>query len=134
MGFRSRREAARRGDETRPFHAAPGSLRIRRSRASVLAAGLAMGAVVAGLAASPASAILYRIKPGHWVSYESRLGKPTPHTSPKSMRLSSGSNYEIFNGSDGYLNYSGGPIMPSSKAYVFVWKGPITRGATSGAA
>jgi hypothetical protein len=79
-----------------------------------------------------ASAILYRISPGHWVSYEARQGKPTPHTSPKSMRLSSVSNYEIFNGSDGYLNYSGGPVMPSSTDYVFVWNGSNYTGAPFG--
>jgi hypothetical protein len=95
-------------------------------------ASLTAVAAVLVIGVTPASAILYRISPGHWVSYEARQGKPTPHTSPKSMRLSAASNYEIFNGSDGYLNYSGGPVMPSSTDYVFVWNGSNYAGSPFG--
>jgi PKD domain len=102
-----------------------------RGRSASLAALAAIVAVMV-IGVTPASAILYRTQPGHWVSYEARQGKPTPHTSPKSMRLSSASNYEIFNGSDGYLNYSGGPVMPSTNAYVFVWNGSNYAGSPFG--
>src|SRR5436190_8774404 len=101
-------------------------------RTAVPLAALAACLAFLAIAASPASAILYRVKPGHWVSYESRQGKPTPHTSPKSLQLSSSSNYEIFNGSLGYLNYSGGPVMPSSTDYVFVWSGSNYSGSPFG--
>jgi hypothetical protein len=93
---------------------------------------LAAIAAILVIGVTPASAILYRIQPGHWVSYAARQGKPTPHTSPKSMRLSTESNYEIFNGSLGYLNYSGGPVMPSSTNYVFVWNGSNYTGSPFG--
>ena len=103
----------------------------RGRRASLAVLTAIVAALVIGV--TPASAILYRISPGHWVSYEARQGKPTPHTSPKSLRLStSASNYEIFNGSDGYLNYSGGPVMPQTHAYVFVWNGSNYTGSPFG--
>jgi hypothetical protein len=99
-----------------------------RGTRSRLRAGLGLFTLVAALAlgAAPAGAILYRLHNGHNVSYEKIVGKPapsniTPSNAARSSALSvTPSHGEIF-GTTGYLNYSGGPVMPSSQNFVVNW-------------
>jgi Divergent InlB B-repeat domain/PKD domain len=105
----------------------------RRARGG-LRAGVGIVTVVAALAlgAAPAGAILYHVHGGHYVSYEKIQGKPAPSnvTPPNSLEAPIGR--EIFNGPNGYMAYSGGPVMPSSTNYVFQWVGSNYTGPAFG--
>jgi hypothetical protein len=104
-----------------------------------LGAGLGLVALITtlGLGASPAGAILYRVHGNHYVSYEKIAGKPAPsNVTPSNARQANalsptGPRGEIFSDQLGYLNYSGGPVMPSSNNVVVNWD-PGTFGAPGG--
>jgi PKD domain len=74
-------------------------------------------AALLALAATPAGAIIYRVSKNHYLSYAGIIGKPTPTN--VHLRKATGSNFDAINTN---LDYSGGPVMPSSTNYVFVWK------------
>jgi hypothetical protein len=81
-----------------------------------------LAVVIAGIClglAAPASAILWRVSKNHVVSYAGIVGKahPTNVTRPAGPR-----NVSKFDKVNGNLDYSGGPVMPSSTNYVFVWR------------
>src|SRR3954452_3937307 len=88
-----------------------------------LRAGVGIVTVVAALAlgAAPASAIPYRLHNGQNLSYERIQGQPAPsnvHPSDASS-LNAPIGREIFSNPIGYMNYSGGPVMPSTTNFVF---------------
>jgi hypothetical protein len=84
---------------------------------STLAALIICGAALA-LLASPAGAIIYRVSKNHYISYAGILGKPTPSNVHPS-RPARSSNFDSINTN---LDYSGGPVMPSSTNYVDEWR------------
>lgn len=71
-----------------------------------------------GLAA-PASAILWRVSKHHIVSYAGIVGKRHPSNVAPPAASRNASNFDALNGN---LDYSGGPVMPSSANYVVVWQ------------
>lgn len=76
-------------------------------------------AVCVGLTAPPASAILWRVSKHHVVSYAGILGKA--HPTNVAPRAPSG-NLSNFDATNHNLDYSGGPVMPSSTNVIVVWK------------
>jgi chitodextrinase len=77
-------------------------------RAMVLAACVV---ALAGLAAAPASAIIVKLPSGKMLSYEALAGK-SPQQLQRRPHDAALSN----------LDYSGGPVMPSSTNYVIDWE------------
>jgi PKD repeat protein len=95
------------------MHRSRWSARVRLSVAAVVTFAVCLGL------AAPAGAILWRVSKNHYVSYAGIVGKahPTNVTRPAGP-----SNVSKFDKVNGNLDYSGGPVMPSSTNYVFVWK------------
>ncbi|MFL5824700.1 MAG: PKD domain-containing protein [Solirubrobacteraceae bacterium] len=87
-----------------------------RTRLALLAVVVALTTL--GLAA-PASAILWRVSKSHVVSYAGIVGKSHPTNVTHPSPPGSASNFDAINGN---LDYSGGPVMPSSTNVVVVWK------------
>jgi chitodextrinase len=71
------------------------------------------------VATSPASAILWRVSKNHYVSYAGMAGRSHPTNVSRPARPGNASNFDAINGN---LDYSGGPVMPSSTNYIVVWK------------
>lgn len=84
----------------------------------LLVAAVVAAATCLGLAA-PASAVLWRVSKNHIVSYAGIVGKAHPTNVTRPSGPSNTSNFDALNGN---LDYSGGPVMPSSTNYVFVWR------------
>jgi hypothetical protein len=83
--------------------------------------GIAVCAAVAALvavSASPAGAIIYRVNGHHYLSYAGLIGKPTPTNVHPTKPRGNASNFDAVNTN---LDYSGGPVMPSSRNYVVEW-------------
>lgn len=107
-----------------------------------LGAGATLVAVVAAMAigAAPAGAVPFRLTPRHTVSYMPINGHPAPSNVRPSNAdtLNQPLGREIFGSALGYMNYSGGPVMPSSTNFVFKWVGsnytgpPFDSGSTCG--
>lgn len=85
-------------------------------RLAVLAVVIA--ATCLGLAA-PASAVLWRVSKHHYVSYAGIVGKAHPSNVTPPTAPGNASNFDAINTN---LDYSGGPVMPSSTNYVVVWR------------
>jgi hypothetical protein len=68
------------------------------------------------ISAGPAGAIIYRVSKNHYLSYAGIIGKQTP--SNVHLRKATGSNFDQINTN---LDYSGGPVMPSSNNFVVEW-------------
>jgi hypothetical protein len=90
----------------------------RITTARLAVAALAMAAASLGLA-SPASAVLWRVSKNHFVSYAGIVGKAHPTNVTRSAPPSTAQSFDAIGGN---LDYSGGPVMPSSTNYVVVWR------------
>jgi hypothetical protein len=94
----------------------------RRARAR-LHARLTVGAILTATAclglATPASAVLWRVSKHHYVSYAGIVGKAHPSNVTRPAAPSSRTKFDAINGN---LDYSGGPVMPSSDNYIVVWR------------
>ena len=105
----------------------PEEVKVRSYRPAVRPSGRPRHAVLATLTflvclgfAAPASAIIYRVSRNHYVSYAGIVGKPHPsNVAPPAAPSHRASNFDAVNGN---LDYSGGPVMPSSTNYVVVWR------------
>lgn len=89
----------------------------RRLCLAVLATVIA--AAFVGLVASPASAIIWRVSKNHYLSYAGIVGKSHPSNVAPPSRARNASQFDAINSN---LDYSGGPVMPSSVNYVLVWE------------
>jgi chitodextrinase len=69
--------------------------------------------------AAPASAVLWRVTKHHYLSYLGIVGKPNPTNVPPPVPPR---NASIFDALNSNLDYSGGPVMPSTDNFVVVWK------------
>jgi PKD repeat protein len=100
---------------------------------TLIAAGAALCAFLGSfaLSASPASAFLFKLKNGHYLSYMAIAGKgPIPTAGPGgSSSASSASTSSTalsasakpFDTKFSNLDYSGGPVMTSNKNYIIEW-------------
>jgi hypothetical protein len=90
----------------------------RNTTIRIAALAVIIAAASLGLASS-ASAVLWRVSKHHYVSYAGIVGKAHPSNATPPAAPSNASNFDAINGN---LDYSGGPVMPSSTNYIVVWK------------
>ncbi len=80
----------------------------------IVLASLCACALVLGIAARPASAIIVHLSNGKYLSYDAAIGASVPG---KLAKPSPSIRDSIFHN----LDYSGGPVMPSNNNYVIAW-------------